>query len=266
MSNFSPFAGAVEKVSSTAHMEELYNNMTTLFETFTKGALIGQGANSEILLRTIYRSLNNDFLRIIQDGDAVNKIAQNMRDKQSKLTPENLDKALVPETTKKVVKGELDINDCNIMDVVMDFVDELQTSILQVRMNLNREYERRKMIRLQSYEGQQQDIDRLTQGLVQQNDDTSNRLETMDQGQSTWEDESLESLRHAIGVFNQLDSNNAYKDVVKLDASVKGDKNLQNLAKPYKFNIKTLADKLNGLVQDDVKAQIQLAKMKKVKA
>ena len=46
-------------------MELIYGNMTKLFDAFTKGALVGQGANSEILLRTVYRSLNDDFLKII---------------------------------------------------------------------------------------------------------------------------------------------------------------------------------------------------------
>ena len=50
--------------------------MTKLFDTFTRGALTEQGANSEILLRTVYRSLSEDFLRIIQDTDAVDKIAE----------------------------------------------------------------------------------------------------------------------------------------------------------------------------------------------
>lgn len=46
-------------------MTEIYDNMTKLFDTFTQGALTEQGANSEIVLRTIYRSLSDDFLKIV---------------------------------------------------------------------------------------------------------------------------------------------------------------------------------------------------------
>ena len=65
--NFKSFVGSVENVSNTKHMEEIYANMTKLFDAFTNGALLKQGANSETLLRTVYRSLNDDFLEIVQD-------------------------------------------------------------------------------------------------------------------------------------------------------------------------------------------------------
>lgn len=63
--NFSSFVGGVENVSHTRHMEEIYANMGKLFDAFTKGALMGQGANSEWILRTIHKSLDDRFLDII---------------------------------------------------------------------------------------------------------------------------------------------------------------------------------------------------------
>ena len=59
--------GAVENPSSSKNMETIYSNMEKLFDVFTQGVLTGQGANSEILLRTVYRSLSEDFLKIVQD-------------------------------------------------------------------------------------------------------------------------------------------------------------------------------------------------------
>lgn len=72
-------------------MQDIYANMTKMFDAFTNGALTGQGANSEILLRTVYRSLNDDFLKIIQDSDAVEKIVEAIKSKQSAISPENAD-------------------------------------------------------------------------------------------------------------------------------------------------------------------------------
>jgi hypothetical protein len=55
--------------------------MTKMFDAFTKGALLEQGANSEILLRTVYRSLSSDFLKVVQDTDAVDKIVEAIKAK-----------------------------------------------------------------------------------------------------------------------------------------------------------------------------------------
>ena len=88
---------------SSKNISLIYENMAKLFDAFTQGVLTEQGANSEILFRTIYRSLSEDFLKIIQDTDAVDKIIENIKEKQANITPENVDQALVSETTKKVV-------------------------------------------------------------------------------------------------------------------------------------------------------------------
>lgn len=49
---------------------------------------------------------------------------------------------MVSNTTKKVVTKTLDPIDYDPFEVAMDFSDELQNAILQVRLNLTREYER----------------------------------------------------------------------------------------------------------------------------
>lgn len=82
------------------------------------------------------------------------KIIDVIKDKQESIAPEEVDKALVSETTKKVITKTLDPNDLDPMSVVLDFTDELQTAILQVKINLTREYEKRMLERAKSYEGQ----------------------------------------------------------------------------------------------------------------
>ena len=171
--NFKSFVGSVENVSHTKHMEEVYANMTKLFDAFTNGALLGQGANSELLLRTVYRSLNDYFLEIVQDTKAVDKLVEIIKSKQEGIEPEKVDEALVSETTKKVVTKTLDPDTCDPMQVVLDFIDELQTSILQVRLNLSREYEHRKMEYAKSLAGQQEDLDKLKDESSQQTTEIS---------------------------------------------------------------------------------------------
>lgn len=68
---------------------------------------------------------------------------------------------MVSETTKKVVTKTLDPSDYDPMGVVLDFTDELQSAILQVKLNLTREYEQRKLLYAKSLEGQKEDIERL---------------------------------------------------------------------------------------------------------
>lgn len=174
--NFKSFVGSVENVSHTKHMEEIYANMTKLFDAFTNGALLQQGANSELLLRTVYRSLNDDFLEIVQDTKAVDKLIEVIKSKQEGIEPEKVDEALVSETTKKVITKTLDPDTCDPMQVVLDFIDELQTSILQVRLNLSREYERRKLEYAKSLAGQQEDLDKLKDESSQQTTKISETL------------------------------------------------------------------------------------------
>ena len=89
-------------------MQLIYDNMTRLFDAFTQGVLVGQGSNSEILFRNIYRSLDKDFAKIVQNKDAVDKIVEIIKKKQGTITADNVDSAMVSETTKKVVTKTLD--------------------------------------------------------------------------------------------------------------------------------------------------------------
>ena len=212
LEKFSSFVGGVENVSSSKNMSEIYDNMTKLFDVFTRGALTAQGANSEILLRNVYRSLNDDFLKIIQDTDAVEKIAEVMKDKQESIKPEEADKALVSETTKKVVKQTLDPNDCDPMSVILDFTDELQTAILQVKLNLSREYERRKLEHAKSIEGQQEDLDRLNKEFQEQNDTMVTALEEMTKTQTENKDEDLERLEELLEKFDDIPDDGYVKE------------------------------------------------------
>lgn len=160
-------------------MALIYDNMTKLFDVFTKGALLGQGSNSEILLRQVYRALNDDFINIVADSKAVDKIVELMKTRQDGLTPENMNSAMVSNTTKKVVTKTLDPNNVDLMQVVVDFIDELQTSILQVKLSLSREYERQKFMVKKGEEGQKQDIDQLNSVLQQQTDTMVSTLKEM---------------------------------------------------------------------------------------
>lgn len=133
LANFQQFmGGGMEKPSSSAskNMDAIYGNVAKMFEAFTKGILTTQGSNSEILLRTIYRSLNKDFINIIQNSDAVDKIVDIIKTKQGSITLENAGDVLASETMKQVALNQLKSDEVDISSVVLDFVDELQTSIL----------------------------------------------------------------------------------------------------------------------------------------
>lgn len=82
-------------------------------------------------------------MKIVQDSEAVDKIADAIKKKQES-AEKDPGSAMVSTTTKKVATGTLNLDEYDISQVVLDFVDELQTSILQIRLNLNREYEYKK--------------------------------------------------------------------------------------------------------------------------
>jgi threonine synthase len=160
-------------------MQLIYDNMTKLFDVFTKGALAEQGANSEILLRQVYRSLDENFLKIVQDTDVVNKIAEVMKQRQDNVDPASADTALVSETTKKVVTKTLEPDNIDLMQVVLDFMDELQTSILQVKLSLSREYDKQKIAYANSLKGQQEDLDNLNQEFQNQSEEMAESMEIL---------------------------------------------------------------------------------------
>ena len=201
--NFKSFVGSVENVSHTKHMEDIYANMTKLFDAFTNGALLQQGANSELLLRTVYRSLNEDFLEIVQDTKAVDKLVEVIKSKRDGIEPEKVDEALVSETTKKVVTKTLDPETCDPMQVVLDFIDELQTSILQVRLNLSREYERRRLEYAKALAGQQEDLERLRDESQKQTTEISNVLGQMSTDDEEWKKAHLQELSKLMEKFDQ---------------------------------------------------------------
>ena len=204
--NFKSFVGSVENVSNTKHMEDIYANMTKLFDAFTNGALLEQGANSETLLRTVYRSLDEDFLEIVQDSKAVDKLIEVIKSKQEGIEPEKVADAMVSETTKKVVTKTLDPETCDPMQVVLDFIDELQTSILQVRLNLSREYERRRLEYAKSLAGQQEDLDKLKGESEEQAQQISETLGQVATDETTWKDAQLKELSRLMEKFDQATS------------------------------------------------------------
>ena len=94
-----------------------------MFDAFAKKTLLQYGSNSEVVLRTIYRQLSEDFLTIVQDSSAVDKIVKNI---QSKSPVENESQSSTPVS----VDSEPKQSSPDINSVVLDFLDELQTSIL----------------------------------------------------------------------------------------------------------------------------------------
>ena len=198
---FKSFVGAVDNPSSSKNMELVYGNMAKLFDAFTKGVLTEQGSNSEVLLRTVYRSLGEDFLNIVKDSKAADKIAELMKSKRESLNPQTVDDAMVSETTKKVVKQTLDPNNLDPTSVVLDFMDELQTAILQVKLNLTREHERRQLARKKSLEGVSEDIDTLTGRLQEQASELAASTRAMDETDSAFVDWQLDETERLFDLF-----------------------------------------------------------------
>ena len=90
LEKFKSFVGGGGKVSSSSpsskNLDLIHDNIAKLFDAFTKGTLMGQGSNSELLMRTIYRSLSEDFLDIIKDSDSVEKIIESIKQRQDALS------------------------------------------------------------------------------------------------------------------------------------------------------------------------------------
>lgn len=246
--NFKSFVGNVENVSHTKHMEEIYANMTKLFDAFTGGTLLEQGANSETLLRTVYRSLDEDFLEIVQDTDAVDKLVEVIKSKQAGIEPDKVDDAMVSETTKKVVTKTLNPETCDPMQVVLDFLDELQTSILQVKLNLSREYERRRLEYAKSLAGKEEDLERLREESQQQTTEISNVLGQVSTDEEEWKKAHLQELSRLMEKFDQA-TGKASENV--LAQTLKSDKNLTKISNGVK---KVDWDKLISSIQQN-KAQ-----------
>lgn len=140
------FVNGVQNVSNTKNMEIVYNNMGKMFDAFTNGVLTQQGANSEILLRQVYRSLNDDFLKIIQNSKATDKIVELIKNKQDQVrsSDEAKNSPNVSQTTKNVVQNELTPVEFDPLQVITDFVNELQTYVLQIKRDVARQIDRRR--------------------------------------------------------------------------------------------------------------------------
>lgn len=250
--NFKSFVGSVENVSNTKHMQDIYANMTKLFDAFTNGALLEQGANSETLLRTVYRSLDEDFLQVVQDTEAVDKLIEVIKSKQEGIEPEKVEEAMVSETTKKVVTKTLNPETCDPMQVVLDFIDELQTSILQVRLNLSREYERRRLEYAKSLAGQQEDLDKLKVESQEQTQQISETLGQVATDETAWKDAHLKELSRLMEKFDQA-TGKASDNI--LAQTLQEDKNLNEIAKEQK---KVNWDKLISGIQGQQKQVAQV--------
>ena len=140
------FVNGVQNVSNTKNMEIVYNNMGKMFDAFTNGVLTQQGANSEILLRQVYRSLNDDFLKIIQSSKATDKIVELIKSKQDEVrsSDEAKNSPNVTQTTKNVVQNELTPVEFDPLQVITDFINELQTYVLQIKRDVARQIDRRR--------------------------------------------------------------------------------------------------------------------------
>lgn len=145
------FVNGVQNVSNTKNMEIVYNNMGKMFDAFTNGVLTQQGANSEILLRQVYRSLSDDFLKIIQNSKATDKIVELIKNKQDEVrsSDEAKNSPNITQTTKNVVQNELTPVEFDPLQVITDFVNELQTYVLQIKRDIARQIDRRSFAKQQ---------------------------------------------------------------------------------------------------------------------
>ena len=149
------FVNGVQNVSNTKNMEIVYNNMGKMFDAFTNGVLTQQGANSEILLRQVYRSLSDDFLKIIQNSKATDKIVELIKNKQDEVrsSDEAKNSPNITQTTKNVVQNELTPVEFDPLQVITDFVNELQTYVLQIKRDVARQIDKRSFSKQQVKSG-----------------------------------------------------------------------------------------------------------------
>ena len=196
-------------------------------------------------MRTVYRSLDEDFLEIVQDTDAVDKLVEVIKSKQEGIEPDKVEDAMVSETTKKVVTKTLDPETCDPMQVVLDFLDELQTSILQVKLNLSREYERRRLEYAKSLAGKEEDLEKLRAESQQQAGEISNVLGQIATDEEEWKKAHLRELSTLMEKFDQA-TGKASENV--LAQTLKSDKNLTKISNGIK---KVDWDKLVSSIQQN---------------
>lgn len=229
-------------------MESIYQNLQKLFDVFTKGALLHQGSNSDYLLRTIYQSLDENFLNIIQDTKSVDKIAEQIRQNQGKVETSianqtaNNQVVNASETTRKVVTKTLDPNDCDPIQVVMDFNDELQSSILQVRLNLTREYERQKLEYQKSLKGQQEDLNSLNDAFKEQDNKLVDTLTSLTSEGDEWKRARLNDTASILQTMNGIVQQSNINELKKLD--IPTDK--KEIKQDYKYDPRNIIKSIVG--------------------
>ena len=130
-------------------------------------------------------------------------------------------------------------------------MDELQTSILQVRLNLSREYERRKIEWAKSKEGQQQDIDNLNKTLTEQGQGTVDALGKMSDEDEKWKLDRLNQMESMLKVLDGIDGSNrnASSELNSFNKAVLQDRSsLQEMAKEKakKIDLQKLVSEIQG--------------------
>ena len=112
---------------------------------------------------------------------------------------------MVSQTTKNVVLNKLNPQDCNPQEVILDFMDELQSDILKVKINLSREYERQKMAWAKSASGQKQDLDRLNQEFKEQNQEMLDTLGQLSNQDAQWSSEQMSAMDKLMSTLSKFD-------------------------------------------------------------
>ena len=183
-------------------MTVIYNNLEKLFDEFTYGKLQEQGANSEYILRTVYRSLNDNFLQIIQDSGAVERIAAELKNRAGDSAPEQKEQPKQPEPKKeepekKVVVQKLEPESTNPIDSIMEFTASLEESILTLKRDLAREYESKKAKVNQDTKDKEKDSNNdPTEGLTGKTISEEQRRNLL---------QELKELQPLVALFSSLD-------------------------------------------------------------
>ena len=134
------------------------------------------------------------------------------------------------------------------MQVALDFMDELQSSILQVKLNLSRDYEMQKLALSKSVQGQQEDIDALNKEIQVQQDEMVGLMDEMAKENETWIESQAKKTKELLAVFNNSKSDKLVgDDVVGLANSLEKDNEVQVFLKTSSASIKGLLQKITTL-------------------
>lgn len=155
-------------------------------------------------------------------------------------------------TTKQIATNTFNPNDCDIVSVVLDFVDEIQTAILQVKLNLTREYERRKLEYARSKAGQLEDIQKLSQASEEQDKETAETIKQVSEDEDEWKQAQLLKLGKLLDTFNSIDKGEQQtKYIQSIKTTLDTDKNIQKLSEPKKVDMKKLIGEIKGIVSKE---------------